>query len=87
MINNPINELSDDDENWVFSYDSSITDDDNEYDENVDFDTNIEMQRNYYYLSTGMTLPDNSSHDSSLDESSSATTKKQSLSKTIINSS
>ena len=37
MVSNPINELSDDDEDYIFSYDSSITDDDNKYyDENVD---------------------------------------------------
>ncbi len=34
VVNNPINELSDDDENYVFSYDLSLTDDDNnDYDE------------------------------------------------------
>ena len=58
MINNPINELSDDDENYVFSYDSSFTDDDNDdFDENVDIDRLFEKQMNYY-ISTGITIHD-----------------------------
>ena len=53
MVNKPINELSDEDENYVFSYDSFFTDDDNnDYDENVDIDPVFEKQRNYY-ISTG----------------------------------
>ena len=89
MVNKPINELSDEDENYVFSYDSFFTDDDNnDYDENVDIDPVFEKQRNYY-ISTGMTFHDTSSDDSKLSEkfqSSSATSEKQSLSKNIINS-
>ena len=89
MVNNPINELSDDDENYVFLYDSSFTDDDNnDYDENVDIDPVFEKKRNYY-ISTGMTFHDTSSDDSKLSEefqSSSATSEKQSLSKNIIDS-
>ena len=83
MINSPINELSDDDENYVFSYDSSFTDDNNyDYDENVDIDYLFEKQRNYY-ISKGMTIHDTSSADSILFEkfqSSSATSEKQILS-------
>ncbi len=40
MVNNPINELSGDDENYDFLYDSFYTDDDNhDFDENVDIDS------------------------------------------------
>jgi hypothetical protein len=89
VINNQINKLSDDDENYVFSYDSSFTDDDNnDFDENVDIDCLFEKQMNYY-ISTGMIIHDTSSNDSSLSEkfqSSSATSEKQSLKKNIINS-
>ena len=89
MKKNPINELSDDDENYVFSYDSSFTDDDNyDYDENADINCLLEKQRNYY-ISTGMTIHDTSSDESSWSEkfqSSSATSEKQSLSKNKINS-
>ena len=48
VINNPINELLEDEENYVFLYDSSYTDDDNDdYDENVDIDSLFEKQMNY----------------------------------------
>ena len=80
--------MSDDDENYIFSYDSSFTDDENkDYDENVEIDCLFEKPRNYY-ISTGMTIHDTSSGDSSWSEklqSSSATSEKQSLSKNIIN--
>ena len=78
MVNNPINELSDDDENYVFLYDSSYTDDDNhDYDENDDIDTEFK-KKIIYYISTGMTIRDTSSDDSQLSEkcqSSFATTE------------
>jgi len=64
VINNPINELSDDDGSYEFSYHSSITDDDNDYDENIDFDTLYENQRTLFQMTTGMTLPDTSSNNS-----------------------
>ena len=39
-MNNPINESSQDEENYVFSNDTyCTTDDNNEYDENVDIET------------------------------------------------
>ncbi len=87
VINNPINELSED-ENYVFLYDSSYTDDDNnDYDENVDMDPLFEMQMNYY-ISTGMNFHNTTSDDSNESEkckTSSATSEKESLSKNIIN--
>ena len=64
MINNPINELSNDDGSYEFSYHSSITDDDNDYDENIDFDTLYENQRTLFQMTTGMILPDTSSNNS-----------------------
>ena len=80
VINNPINELSEDDENYVFLYDSSYTDDDNNgYDENVDIDPLFEKQMNYYMF-TGMIFHNTSSDDSKLSEkceTSSATSKKK----------
>ena len=89
MSNNPINELYYDDEIYVLSYDSSFTDDDNnDFDENIDIDCLFEKQGNYY-ISSGMTIHDTSSDDSSLVEKfqfSFATSEKQSLSKNIINS-
>jgi hypothetical protein len=89
VINNPINELSEDDENYVCLYDSSYTDDDNDdYDENVDIDPLFEKQMNYY-MSSGSIIHNTSSDDSKLSEkceTSSATSKKESLSKSIINS-
>ena len=52
IINNPTNELSKDDENYVFLYDSSYTDDDNhDYDENVDTDPLLEKQMKYVLMS------------------------------------
>jgi hypothetical protein len=51
VINNPINELSGDDEDYIYSIDMSFTDDDNyDYNENVDIDSLFEMQRNYYEM-------------------------------------
>ena len=47
-----------------FKYHSSITDDDNDYDENIDFDTLYENQRTLFQMTTGMTLPDTSSNNS-----------------------
>jgi hypothetical protein len=89
LINNPTNELSEDDENYVVLYDSSYTDDDNHgYDENVDIDSLFEKQMNYY-MSTGMIIHSTSSDDSKLSEkceASSVTSEKESLSKNIINS-
>jgi hypothetical protein len=88
VINNPINELSEDDENYVFLYHSSYTDDDNkDYDENVDMDPLFEKQMNYY-MSTGMIFHNTTSDDSNESEkckTSSATSEKKSLSKNIIN--
>ena len=56
MINNLINELSDDDEDYVNSKNTSFTHDDNyDYNENVDIDSLFEMQRNYYETE-GMTI-------------------------------
>ena len=80
MINNPINELSEDDENYVNLYELSYTDDDNhDYDENIDIDPLFEKQINYY-ISTGMTFHHTSSDDCKLSkkcESSSATSEKK----------
>ena len=88
VINNPINELSEDDENYVFLYHSSYTDDDNkDYDENVDMDPLFEKQMNYY-MSTGMIFHNTTSDDSNESEkckASSATSEKKSLSKKTIN--
>ena len=68
MVNNPINELSEDDKNYVFLYDSSYSDDDNhDYDENVDIDSEFEKQINYYN-SKGISIYYPSSEDSQLSE-------------------
>ena len=79
VINNPINELSDDDEDYVYSKDTSFTDNDNnDYNENVDIECLFEMQRNYYE-SVGMTIQNTSSDGSRLSEkfqSSSANSEK-----------
>jgi len=87
VVNNPINDLSDDDEDYVCSYDSSFPDNDNnDYDENVDIDTLFEKQKNYL-MSMGLTFHDTSSDDSKLSEknqSANVTSGKQSLSKNII---
>jgi hypothetical protein len=49
VINNPIHELSDDDEDYVYSNDTSFTfDDNNDYNENVDFDSQFVREKNYY---------------------------------------
>ena len=83
VINNSIHELLDEDEDFVFSYDSSFTfDDDNDYNENVDFDIQFEWEKNYYWLTEGMTIQITSSGDSGLSEkskSSSATSKNKSI--------
>ncbi len=87
MVNNPINDLSDDDEDYVCSSDSSFPDNDNnDYDKNVDFDIDFEQQM-IYLLRTDMTFRYDSSSDDSKSEkkqSSNATSEKQSLSKNII---
>jgi len=68
VVNNPINELSDDAENYVFSSDSSLIDDANhDYDENVDIDPLFEKQRNYL-ISMGMTFHDTTSDNSKMSE-------------------
>jgi len=57
VINNPIHELSDDDEDYVYSNDTSfIFDDNNDYNENVAFDSQFEMAKNYYELTEGITI-------------------------------
>ena len=88
VVNNPLNELSEDDENYVCLYDSSYTDDDNhDYDENVDMDPLFEKQMNYL-MSTGLithTTTSDNSNESEKCKTSSATLEKQSLSKYIIN--
>ena len=91
VINNPINELLGDDQDYVDSKDTSFTDDDNQhYNENVDIDSLFKMQRNYYVMTEGMTIQNTSSDDSSLSEkfqSSSATSEKTKYVRTyIINS-
>ena len=68
-INNSTNELSDDDEDYVDSKDTSFTDDDNyDYNENVTIDSLFKMQRNYYERTEGMTIQNTSSDVSSLTE-------------------
>ena len=80
MINNPINELSDDDGSYEYSYLPSITDDDNDYDENIYFDILYENQRTLFQMTTGMTLHDTSSNNS-------RSTSSKNLSKNIFYSS
>ena len=66
VMNNSINESSDDDENYVFSNDTYCTsDDNNEYYENVDIETLLELKIDYY-ISRGITIRDTSSNDSSI---------------------
>ena len=56
FINNPINELADDDDDYVPSIDTSLTfDDHNDYYDNIDFDSLTEMKRRYYE-SEGFTI-------------------------------
>ena len=65
MINNPINELEDDDDDYVSSIDTSFTsEDNNDYYDNIDFDSLTEMKKRFYE-SEGMTIQ-TSSDDSSL---------------------
>ncbi len=69
MINNSIHELSDDDEDYVYSNDASFTfDDKNDHNENIDFDFQFEREKNYYELTEGITIQNTSSDHSSLSE-------------------
>ena len=81
VINNPINELSDDDEDYVYSKDTFLSVHDSyDYYENVDFDSLFERQRIYYELNEGIIIQNTSSDDSSLSEKfqfSSANSEKQ----------
>ncbi len=64
MISNPINELKDDDDTFVPSSDSSFTsNDNNEFNYNIDLCSFIEMQKRYY--EEGFTIQ-TSSDDSSM---------------------
>jgi hypothetical protein len=66
VINNPINELADDDDDYVPSSDTSFTsNDNNDYNDNIDFDSSIEMKKRFYD-SEGMTIR-TSTDDSSLE--------------------
>lgn len=89
MINNPINELSDDDENYINSYDSSLVDDDNkDYDENVDMSPYFERNMNYISREhPGKTEYDTTSSDSKMPKnyrSDSTSSETPSLSKNIF---
>ncbi len=65
FINNPINELADDDDDYIPSMDTSFTsDDNNDYYENIDFDYLTEIKKRYYE-SEGFTIQ-TSSDDSSI---------------------
>ena len=79
--NNPINELSDDDEDYVYSKNTSFTvDDNNDYNKNIDFDSQFERAKIYYELTEGITIQNTSSDDSSLSkklQSSSANSEKK----------
>ena len=49
MIKNPINELEDDDDDYVPSIDTSFTfDDSNNYYDNIDFNSLTEMKKRVY---------------------------------------
>ena len=77
VINNPVNELANDDGDYVTSSDTSFTSDgNNDYNDNIDFDSFIEMKKRFYE-SEGMTIQ-TSSDDSSLEkfQSSSANSAK-----------
>ena len=88
VINNRINELSDDDEDYVNSTDTSFTvDDNNDYYGNVDFDALFERQRLYYELTEGITIHNALSYDTTSFEnvsSSSATSEKKIYGKNLI---
>ena len=90
VINNPKNELSDDDVGYVNSKDISfIVDDNYDYYGNIDFDSLFEKQMLYYELTEGITIQKTSSDDISSFEivsSSSTSSKTKSLSKNLIHS-
>ena len=80
MISNPINELEDDDDDFFPSMDTSFTSgDNNDYYDNIDFDSLTEIKKRYYEREYGITI-EKSSGDSSLTEnfqSSSANSSKR----------
>ena len=70
VMNNKINESSDYAEDYVFSNDTyCATDDNNEYDENVDIEA-LAGYKTEYYISQGITVCDTSSNDSSIEKKS-----------------
>ena len=73
VINNPISELSNDDEDHVYSNDTSLSFDNNN-DYNVDFDSQFERAKIYIEISERITIQNTSSDDKT--PSSSANSKK-----------
>ena len=90
MINNPISELPDNDEDYVNSKDTSfIVDDNYNYYGNVDCDSLFEKQVLYYVLTEGKNIQKTSSDDNSSAEivtSSSTSLERKSLSKNLFHS-
>jgi len=79
VINIPINELADDDDDYVPSNDTSFTsNDNNDYYDNIDFDSLTEMKKRYYEYE-GMTFETSSDNYSFAEnfQSSSANSSKR----------
>jgi hypothetical protein len=69
FINNPINELSDDDDDYVPSMDTSFTsDDNNDFYDNVEFDVRTELKKNAREIRREYGWSSYDDDDSDLDE-------------------